>query len=118
MNTLYGRCLQCAPGAPNIESLGQRVQEKAARTGAQKRDPTHSTFQFFLDHISQNIPVDVEDRGTVDCGISFGLALAIGMLQRPVPFDMSRLGIGIVNRGHVGDEREQWLGKCWFGCFK
>lgn len=117
MNILYGRCLRCAPGAP-IESvtLGQREQKKAARTGAQKRDPAHSTLHLFLDHISQNIPVDVEDRGTMDRGIGFTFALAIGMLQRPVPFDSDRLGM--VNRGQVRGEREQWLGKCGFGCFQ
>jgi hypothetical protein len=97
--------------------LGQREQEKAARTGAQKRDPTHSTLHLFLDHISQNIPVDVEDRGTMDRGIGFGFAPAIGMLQRPVPFDSGRLGM--VDRGHgVRGERERWLGKSGLGCFQ
>ena len=91
-------------------------RKKGARTGAQKRDPTHSTLHLFLDHISQNIPVDVEDRGTMDRGIGFGFALAIGMLQRPVPFENGRLGM--VNRGHVGGEREQWLGKGGLGCFQ
>jgi hypothetical protein len=91
--------------------------KNAERTGAQKRDPTHSTLHLFLDHISQNIPVDVEDRGTMDCGIGFGFALAIGMLQRPVPFDSGRLDM--VNRGHVRGrgEREEWLGKFGLGCF-
>ena len=83
-------------------TLGQRERKKAARTGAQKSDPTHSTLHLFLDHISQNIPVDAEDRGTMDCGISLGFALAIGMLQRPVPFDNGRFGM--VGRGRVGRE--------------
>jgi hypothetical protein len=117
MDTLYGRCLRCVPGAP-IESVtpGQREEKRAGRTGAQKRDPAHSTLHLFLNHISQNIPVDVEDRGTMDRGIGFGFALAIGMFQGPVPFDSGRLGM--VKRGHVGGEREQWLGKCGLGCFQ
>jgi len=97
--------------------LGQREQKKATRTGAQKRDPSHSTLHLFLDHISQNIPVDVEDRGTMDRGIGFGFALAIGMLQRPVPFENGRR-LGMVDRGHVRGEREQLLGKCRLGCFQ
>lgn len=103
--------------APLSQShLGRGNKGKAARTGAQKRDPTHSTLHLFLDHISQNIPVNVEDRGTMDRGIGLGFALAIGMLQRPVPFDSGRLGM--VNRGRVRGEREQWLGICGFGCFQ
>ena len=97
-------------------TLGQRERKKAPRTGAQKRDSTHLTLHLFPDHISQNIPVDVEDRGTMDRGIGFGFALAIGMFQRPVPFDSGRLGM--VDRGQVRGEREQWLGKSGFGCFE
>jgi hypothetical protein len=119
-NAPYGRCLRCPPGAP-VESvtLGQREQKKTVRTGAQKRDPAHSTLHLFLDHISQNIPVDVEDRGTMDRRIGLGFALAIGVLQCPVPFDSGRLGMVVVDRGPVaGCEREQGLGKCGFGCFQ
>ena len=119
MNTLYGRCLRWHSGpAHGVSHAWAEGTKKAARTGAQKRDPTHSTLHLFLDHISQNIPVDVEDRGTMNRGIGFGFALAIGVLQRPVPFDSGRLGM--VDRGHdvVRGEREPWLGKCGFGCFQ
>lgn len=116
MNTLYGRCLRCVPRA-RFESLGQREQKKAARTGAQKRDPTHSTLQLFLDYVSQNIPIDVERRGAMDRRIGFGFTLAIGVLQRPVPFDSGR--VGMVDWGrHVGDKRRQGLGKRGLGGFE
>ena len=119
-NAPYGRCLRCPPGAPVASvTLGQREQKKASRTGAQKRDPTHSTLHLFLDHVSQDIPVDVEDRGAMDRRIGLGFALAIGVLQRPVPFDSGRLGMVMADRGHVdGGEREQGLGECGFGCFQ
>lgn len=104
---------------PSSQShLGRGNKKKAVRTGAQKRDPAHSTLHLFLDHISQDIPVDVEDRGSMDRRIGLGFALAIGVLQRPVPFDSGRLGVVMVDRGHVGGEREQGLGKCGFGCFQ
>lgn len=94
-------------GGVLFESLWQREQEKAARTGAQKRDPPHPTLQLFLNHVSQNVPIDVERRDAMDCRIGFSFALAIGMLYGPVPFDSGRLGV--VERGHVGDERGQGL---------
>ena len=108
MNALYGRCLRCVPGA-RFQSLGQREREKAARTGAQKCDPTHPTLQLFLYYVSQYISIDLERRGAMDCGIGFGFALPIDMFQPPVPFDSG--GLGVVGRGHDGDERGQGLGK-------
>lgn len=118
MNAPYGKCLRCVPGAIIESHLGRGNKRKAGRTGAQKRDPAHSTLHLFLDHVSQDIPVDVEDRGTMDRGIGFGFALTIGMLQAPVPFDSGRLGV--VSRGHVRGrgEREEWLGKFGLGCFQ
>jgi hypothetical protein len=103
--------MEGACGAPRVrfESLGQREREKAARTGAQKCDPTHPTLQLFLYYVSQDIPIDLERQGAMDCGISFGFALPIDMLQPPVPFESD--GLGVVGRGHDGDERRQGLGK-------
>jgi hypothetical protein len=111
------RAYDALQARPSSQShLGRGNERKPVRTGAQKRDPTHSTLHLFLDHISQNIPVDVEDRGTMDRGIGFGFSLAIGLLRCPVPFDSGRLGM--VHRGHVRGEGELRLGKCGLGCFQ
>ena len=75
--------MEGAYGVPRgraLSHLGKGNEKKTVRTGAEKRDPTHPTLELFLNNISQNITIDVERRGAMDCRVGFGFTLAIGML--------------------------------------
>jgi hypothetical protein len=103
-NALYGRCLRRASGHGAFESFGQRERgSNTRRTGAQKFDPAYPT-NVFPYHVSQDVSVDVERGGTVDCGIGLGLALAIRIFEVPVPLD-GIVGLGVIRGGHVWGER-------------
>jgi len=90
-------------GAVLLSHLGIGNEEATRRTGAQKFNPAHP-IDLFPYHVSQDVPVDVERRGTVDCGIGLGLALAIRIFEVPVPLD-DVFGLGVIRGGHVGGER-------------
>jgi hypothetical protein len=89
-------------GAMLLSHLGRGNEEATGRTGAQKFDPAYPT-NVFPYHVSQDVPVDVERRGAVDCGIGLGLAPAIRVFEVPVPLD-GVLGLDVIRGGHVGGE--------------